>query len=214
MQLHLASGGQIGLFPEHIACWNWLRSTLHGIPPGTAMLNLFAATGGASLAAAHSGASVTHIDAQQSALKQAARNCADTPIRLIREDVQRFVERALRRGQHYPLMVLDPPSFGRGPKGQTWDINRDLPTLVATLAELIGPAPLGLWLSTHSNGWDPTALAQLLADNFAGADIQAFPLAIASIDGRQLASGSAATARWPTADNGQAATADHHQRQN
>jgi len=198
--LRLANGGQVGIYPEHIACWRWLASVLTNAPPGTAMLNLFGATGGASLAAARHGAAVTHVDAQQGALSLARANLdghGEPPVRIIREDVQRFVDRAVRRGQHYPLIVLDPPSFGRGPKGQTWRLDRQLPGLLESLATLLGPQPLGLWLSTHTPGWDDAALARLLRDTLPTADIHAFPLAVRSRDGRRLASGYAATARWP-----------------
>ena len=196
MRLRLAGGGQIGLFPEHIACWHWLAALLRGRPAGTRMLNLFAASGGASLAAARAGAAVTHIDAQQSALSQAAANGSQLGLRIIREDVPRFVDRARRRGQVYPLIVLDPPSFGRGPKGQTWSLNRDLPALIETLSALLGPAPVGLWLSTHSNGWNSDTLADLLTNALPSARIQAGPLGVGSVDGRLLASGNAATAQW------------------
>ena len=210
MHLRLAAGGQLGLYPEHIACWQWLRTTLATAPattPATTpMLNLFAASGGASTAAARCGAAVTHVDAQQSALELARANlgaAASANPRIIREDAQRFVVRAQRQGRHYPLVVLDPPSFGRGPKGQTWSLSRDLPPMMATLADLLGSHPVGIWLSTHTLGWTPQQLQELLQHSLPDGPpdmrLQAFTLGVRSVDGRILSSGSAATANWHTA---------------
>ena len=206
LRLRLADGGQVGLYPEHIRCWQWLRDTLHNAPPATAMLNLFAATGGASLAAATVGAAVTHIDAQPGALALARSNLEPLAARsqrpsarIIREDIKRFVARAQRHGRHYPLIVLDPPSFGRGPKAQTWSLNRDLPDLMRSLASVLGPHPLGLWLSAHAPDWNPPRLRQLIQNSAPGARLRNYTLGVRSIDGRILAGGVAATANWPSA---------------
>ena len=201
LHLRLAAGGQVGLYPEHIHCWRWLRATLKDAPPATAMLNLFAATGGASLAAASAGAAVTHVDAQHSALVLARANIAQPGVpdaRIIREDIKQFVARAQRQGRHYPLIVLDPPSFGRGPKSQTWSLNRDLPELMRALATLLGPRPVGLWLSTHTPEWGPQRLRRLLLDTLPANRLQSFALGVRSIDGRILGGGVAATVSWPT----------------
>lgn len=199
LHLRLAAGGQIGLYPEHIHCWRWLRDSLQDAPPATPMLNLFAATGGASLAAASAGAAVTHVDAQHGALALARANLAQPGVadaRIIREDIKQFVARAQRQGRHYPLIVLDPPSFGRGPKGQTWSLSRDLPALTRRLAALLGPHPLGLWLSTHTPEWDSSRLRQLVRDTLPAARLRSYPLGVRSIDGRILRSGVAITANW------------------
>jgi len=201
MRIGLGNGGQIGLYPEHIACWSWLAERLANAPDGTPMLNLFAASGGASLAALRHGAAVTHVDAQNSALQLARVNLDSKPeqpgnARIIREDVGRFVARARRNQHHYPVIVLDPPSFGRGPKGRTWSLNRDLPDLIAALADLLGPEPVGLWLSTHTPGWDDRALSNLLHQHLPKARIRAFELGVATPDGRILPSGHAAVAQW------------------
>ena len=197
LHCRLADGGQVGIYPEHMACWRWLAAVLHDAPPATPMLNLFAASGGASLAAARAGASVTHIDAQAGALTLARANLAAYEVRLLREDVPRFVARALRRGDHYPLIVLDPPSFGRGPKGHTWRLDRDLPALMAQLHELLGPTPLGLWLSLHTPGWQGDALTGLIRETLPGATARSFPLGLRSRDQRVLDGGHAIVCEWP-----------------
>lgn len=203
LHLRLAAGGQVGLYPEHIRCWRWLRATLQNARPATPMLNLFAATGGASLAAASAGAAVTHVDAQHGALALARANLStlDThtgqqPARIIREDIKHFVARAQRQGRHYPLIVLDPPSFGRGPKSQIWSLGRDLPPLMSALASLLGPHPLGLWLSTHTPEWDLPRLQQLMRDTLPLSRLQGHTLGVKTIDGRVLGSGVAVTANW------------------
>lgn len=197
LHCRLANGGQVGIYPEHIACWNWLTALLADTPAGTPMLNLFAATGGASLAAARAGATVTHIDAQASALTLARANLAAHRVRLLREGATQFVARALRRGDHYPLIVLDPPSFGRDPKGRTWSLDRDLPPLMMQLRELLGSRPLGLWLSLHTPGWHRDALTALIDKTLPTATPHAFPLGLRSRDGRVLDGGHAVICAWP-----------------
>lgn len=215
--ISLGSGGQVGIYPEHISCWRWLRGLLARRPAGAELLNLFAASGGASVAATRRRAAVTHLDALNSALNLARRNLArvapepagpDTEPagspRILREDAVRFARRCRRQGRRFDLILLDPPSFGRGPKGQTWVLERDLPGLLEDLAALL-PAqpdsgPTGLWLSTHSRGWDAARLAAvagpLLERTRPGARMQAFELGVAASDGRVLASGHALTVVW------------------
>jgi len=194
VHLKLAGGGQVGLYPEHVACWRWIGERLHGCYhiENLRVLNLFGGSGGATAAALRAGADVTHVDAQKAALAQARSNAGDKGVRWIREDVMTFVRRAARRGEAYDLIVIDPPSFGRGPKGQTWDIRRDLVPLVKTLAQLMSPECRGVWLSAHSPDWGADALAQLLIDALPSRSVVRLALGTSTSDGRALPAGVAA----------------------
>ena len=129
--------GQLGAFPEQRANWRWLRAACEARPSSVRVLNLFGYTGGSSLACAASGnAEVTHLDGAKAAVTRARSNAelsglAEQPVRWIVDDVLTFAERAVRRGDQYDAIVLDPPAFGRGgPKKRDWRIERDLPRLL------------------------------------------------------------------------------------
>jgi 23S rRNA (cytosine1962-C5)-methyltransferase len=168
-----ASGGQVGLFPEHSTLWPGLtqasaaaRDDL-GRPPE--VLALFAYTGGASLAAALGGASVTHVDSSRPAIAWGRRNAdlsglADRPIRWLPDDARAFVRRERRRGRRYDGIVLDPPSYGHGTGA--WRIDDDLPPLLEDLAALVGPAPRFVLLTAHTPGYGGDRLASLVREHF------------------------------------------------
>lgn len=195
MHCRLADAGQVGVYPEHVACWRWLRRRLC-VASGARVLNLFAATGGASLAAAEQGAEVVHVDAQQAALELARVNLGDRAVRLIRDDVRSFTARAVRTGRRYELVILDPPGFGRGPKGRVWSLRRDLPELLRCLAGLLSDRPLGIWLSAHSRGWSGEDLSRSLAEALRGPRPRILELGVRAADGRCLAAGAAAVVEY------------------
>lgn len=160
--------GNVGLFPEHAAHWIWLQELLRPRAGEAEVLNLFAYTGGATLAAARAGASVTHVDAARAVNEWARLNARRSglegaPVRYLADDALKFVRREARRGRRYDLLVIDPPTFGRGAKGEVWKIERDLQALLAACGDLLGPAPLGLLLTAHSPGVTPAVLRGLLA---------------------------------------------------
>lgn len=167
-----AAGGQVGVFPEHAATWAWLDKSVRaaaaklGRPPK--VLSLFAYTGGSTLACARAGAAVAHVDSSRPAIGWARRNAElsgldGAPIRWLADDARAFVQRERRRGQTYDGIVLDPPSYGHG-KG-AWQIDDDLPGLLADLAALIGPKPSFVLLSAHTPGYDAERLEGLVREH-------------------------------------------------
>jgi len=165
-QVRLTGFGNVGVFPEHTAHWPWMQELLRGLPAAR-VLNLFAYTGGATLACAGAGADVTHVDSARSVNGWAAENASlsapiSGPIRLIAEDATKFAKREARRGRKYHGIIIDPPTFGRGAQGEVWKIERDLWPLVATCAQLLEDKPLFTVLTAHSPGITPRVLAAAL----------------------------------------------------
>lgn len=199
--------GQVGLFPEQSANWDWIakRCGAHGKQHGraTKVLNLFAYTGGSTLAAAAMGAEVTHVDAAKSVVTWARRNAehsglAEAPIRWIVEDAQKFVARELKRGNRYDGVILDPPSYGHGPKREEWKLARDLVGLVDDCKKLLSEMPAFFLLSCHTPGYgEPELGAALTTALFGrcGAGVQTRRLDLVSQDGPRLSAGHAAF--WP-----------------
>jgi len=187
--------GHLGLFPEQAANWQWLREQLR---PGDRLLNLFAYTGGSSLAAAQAGARVTHVDAVRGVVNWAAENARAAGLESIRwivDDALKFVEREGRRGHRYEAIVLDPPTFGRGPKGQVWKLERDVVRLLDGCRALLAEEPRLLLLSAHTPGITPGVLANLAIDaSPAGGTVEAGEMVV---DGpRPLPSGCYARVVW------------------
>jgi 23S rRNA (cytosine1962-C5)-methyltransferase len=195
--------GHLGVFPEQAANWDWIARQVTRASRTLRVLNLFAYTGGSTLAAAAAGAEVVHVDSAENTVAWARRNAelsslAEMPIRWIAEDAKKFAERELRRGNRYDAVILDPPSYGHGPKGETWKITRDLLPLLTTCAELTEGQRAFMLLTCHSPGFDPPEVEAILADAVFGtcqAGATARPLTIPCADGRQLPSG--VVARWP-----------------
>jgi 23S rRNA (cytosine1962-C5)-methyltransferase len=193
--------GQLGLFAEQAANWDWMSERV-ARRTSCRLLNLFAHTGGGTLAAAAKGARVVHVDAARNAVAWARRNAVrsrldQAPVRWIVEDAIRFVHREMRRGQRYDAIVLDPPSYGHGPRGESWKLARDLPPLLQACAQLLAPQPGFLLLTAHTPGYGPAELAPLLAQCIRGlppADVQSTRLSLTSTDGRRLSSGVVALA--------------------
>lgn len=167
--------GHMGLFPEHAAHFPWLRAAAAGRAdaPPLEVLNLFAYTGAPSVACAQAGMRVTHVDAAQSIVDWGRDNASRTPastapIRWIVDDCASFLRREVRRGRGYDAVMLDPPSFGRGPKGNVFKIETDLVPLLDLCLELVGPRPAFALLTSHTPGLTPVVLENLLAERFAG----------------------------------------------
>ncbi|MBT3470226.1 MAG: hypothetical protein HOD72_14965 [Opitutae bacterium] len=158
----------IGLFPEQATQWKWLlNQTLKDLGTPPKLLNLFGHTGAATLAAAFAGFAVTHVDSSKPALSQARENqklsnLEDAPIRWIQEDASKFIEREIKRGNSYDAIILDPPVFGRGPKGQTWQIERDLPILIPRLKKLLTEQYHFLFLNIYAGELSLDSLKPLL----------------------------------------------------
>jgi 23S rRNA (cytosine1962-C5)-methyltransferase len=151
-----------GVFPEQAAHWSWIRETVNDHP--LKILNLFAYTGGATMAGLSKGATVTHVDSVKSALDWASANLTASglsgkPVRWIAEDAQKFVAREVRRGNRYDGVILDPPRFGRGPKGEVWKLEPDLPKLLSNLKMLLSPIPALFLVNVYTADVSPITLA-------------------------------------------------------
>ncbi len=161
--------GHLGLFPEQETQWKWIEKTVEACPTKPSILNLFAYSGGATLAAAKAGASVTHVDASAGMVSWARENAKlnqleNAPIRWIVEDVKKYLTRCERRGERFDGIILDPPSFGRGPKKELFKIEEDLPPLLLQCVKLLSDKPLFILFSCHTPGFTPIVLKQLLEE--------------------------------------------------
>jgi 23S rRNA (cytosine1962-C5)-methyltransferase len=159
--------GHIGIFPEQAACWDWIAGQLEQDRRPAKVLNLFAYTGGSTLAAAQAGAEVVHVDAAKNVVLWARRNAlasgmSAAPIRWIVEDARRFVARERRRGNEYDAIILDPPSYSHGPRGESWKIEQHLPDLLNNCARLTAGRCRFILLTCHSSGLNNTQLKYLL----------------------------------------------------
>ena len=190
-----------GLFPEQAANWDWMRSLVKG-RPGASVLNLFAYTGGASVALALSGAQVTHVDAARGMVAWAKENRALTGApedrcRFIVEDAKAFVQREIRRGKTYDGILMDPPSFGRGPSGEVWKLEDELYPLAALCAQLLSPNPLFFLINGYTTGFQPAVLGNILSRAIPGrlkGSIDARELCLPVSSGGVLPAG--ASGRW------------------
>lgn len=157
-----------GLFPEQAANWDWFSPLIRASKRPVKVLNLFAYTGGATLAAAKAGASVTHVDASKGMVTWAKENAiasglGDAPIRWLVDDCVKFVEREIRRGNTYDGIIMDPPSYGRGPKGEIWKIEDNIHGLVKLCCRLLSDDPLFFLINSYTTGLAPSVLSYLLA---------------------------------------------------
>lgn len=210
MQLAPLPSGQIGIFPEQYANWEWIAEQVArkaeqiNQPKPVRVLNLFAYTGGSTLAAAAAGAEVTHVDAAKSMVARARTNAelsglADRPIRWIVEDAVKFCQREVKRGNEYDAVILDPPSYGHGPKGEAWSIRRDLLPLLDLCSQLTANTRLFILCTCHTPEIGKAELSAYVSDGIVGHCGQ--PPRVSelqlrsSADGRALPSG--VCARWP-----------------
>ena len=160
-----------GLFPEQAANWNWFSQlTADAVSKGrqVKVLNLFAYTGGATLAAAAAGASVTHVDASKGMVTWAKENAissglTDAPIRWMVDDCVKFVEREIRRGNHYDAIIMDPPSYGRGPKGEIWKIEESVYPLIQLCSQILTDNPLFFLINSYTTGLQPAVLSYMIS---------------------------------------------------
>ena len=162
-------GGEWEFFdlPEQAANWDWFSKKIRTSGRPVKVLNLFAYTGGATLAAAAAGASVTHVDASKGMVQWAKENAAssglsDRPIRWLVDDCVKFVEREIRRGNHYDAIIMDPPSYGRGPKGEIWKIEEAIHPLVKLCTQILSDDPLFFLINSYTTGLQPAVLAYML----------------------------------------------------
>ncbi len=156
-----------GLFPEQAANWDWMREKIEKSGRTVKVLNLFGYTGGASLACAMSGANVTHVDAAKGMVQWAKENrdlshIPETRFRFIVEDALRFVEREIRRNSLYDGILMDPPSYGRGPSGEVWKLENELYHLVDTASRALSDQPVFFLINSYTTGFQASVLANML----------------------------------------------------
>lgn len=161
-----------GLFPEQAVNWEWSGNLIREAKkknPGKEIkvLNLFAYTGGATVACADAGAAVTHVDASKGMVTWAKENAAasglaNAPIRYLVDDCVKFVEREIRRGNHYDAIIMDPPSYGRGPKGEIWKIEEKISPLVQLCTKVLADKPLFFLINSYTTGLQPAVLSYML----------------------------------------------------
>lgn len=157
-----------GLFPEQAVNWDWFSQKIKSSGRPIKVLNLFAYTGGATLAAAAAGASVTHVDASKGMVGWAKENAKasgleSAPIRWIVDDCVKFVEREIRRGNHYDAIIMDPPSYGRGPKGEIWKIEDAIYPFILLCEKLLSDSPLFFLVNSYTTGLAPAVLSYMLS---------------------------------------------------
>lgn len=156
-----------GLFPEQAVNWDWFSELIKNAGRPIKLLNLFAYTGGATVAAAAAGASVCHVDAAKGMVAQAKQNAAlsglaDAPIRYIVDDCVKFTEREIRRGNKYDAIIMDPPSYGRGPSGEIWKIEDNIDRLVSLCAQVLSDSPLFFLINSYTTGLSPLTMKYIL----------------------------------------------------
>jgi len=184
--------GHLGIFPEHKMHWAFVKEALKG--KKAKVLNLFAYSGGVTLAAALAGAEVTHVDASKGMVSWARDNaalnqCEDRPIRWIVDDVSKFCTRELKRGRSYDAVILDPPTFGRGAKGEVFKIEEHLPPLLDLIVKLLSPKPLFVLLTCHTPAFSQSVLSHLLKERLKGAQVTAGETLLESQSGFALPCG-------------------------
>lgn len=156
-----------GLFPEQAVNWDWISSKIKNADRPVKVLNLFAYTGGATLAAAKAGASATHVDASKGMVTWAKENAAasglaDAPIRWLVDDCVKFVEREIRRGNVYDAIIMDPPSYGRGPKGEIWKIEESIFPFLELTSQVLSKNALFFLINSYTTGLQPAVLSYML----------------------------------------------------
>lgn len=156
-----------GLFPEQAVNWDFMINKIKGANRKIKVLNLFAYTGGASVACLSAGASVVHVDSSRGMIDWCKENVKsngyeNAEIRYLVDDVVKFVQREIRRGNHYDAIIMDPPSYGRGANGEVWNIEKDLSNLIELCSQILSDEPLLFLINSYTTGLSPTVLSNLL----------------------------------------------------
>lgn len=157
-----------GLFPEQAVNWSWIINKIHSESRSVNVLNLFAYTGGATVAAAYAGAEVCHVDAAKGMVAWAKENVElsglkDRRVRFITDDVMKFVKREKRRGNAYDAIIMDPPSYGRGPNGEVWKIEDSLYDFINECVDVLSSKPVFFLINSYTTGFSPTVLGNILS---------------------------------------------------
>lgn len=202
-QLKPFSFKHTGLFPEQAVNWDYMSRKIKAAGRPVKVLNLFAYTGGATVACADAGASVTHVDASRGMVTWAKENAAssglkEAPVRYLVDDCVKFVQREIRRGNHYDGIVMDPPSYGRGPGGEVWKIEEKIHELVGLCAKLLSDDPLFFIINSYTTGLQPAVMSYLINIEVTrrfGGRVSADEIGL-PVSGNNLVLPCGATARW------------------
>lgn len=187
-----------GLFPEQAVNWDRMRELISNAGRAVNVLNLFAYTGGATVACLAAGASVCHVDASKGMVERAGENVRlsglkDKPVRFIIDDCKKFVQREIRRGRKYDAIIMDPPSYGRGPNGEMWKIESELYPLVELCTEVLSDNPLFFLINSYTTGLQPMVLKNILTltvgCKFSG-EVEAYEVGIKTEEGIDLPCGA------------------------
>lgn len=199
--ISLSSFKHTGIFPEQSENWRWIMEAVERSGRKVSVLNLFGYTGGATLAAAKAGAEVCHVDGSKVSVARAGENAKlsgldEKPIRWIVDDVMSFVKREVRRGNTYDGIIMDPPTYGHGPKREVWNIEKDLPELISECQKILSKDPLFLLINGYASGYSAVAYKNNLLDLLGSqaGEIEYGELALGSKTGRLLPAGI--FARW------------------
>ena len=185
-----------GLFPEQAVNWDRMASLIRGAGRPVKVLNLFAYTGGATVACAKAGAEVVHVDAAKGMVERAGENARlsgiRSGIRYIVDDCKKFVQREIRRGNRYDAVIMDPPSYGRGPGGEMWKIEESLFPFVKLCAEVLSEQPLFFLINSYTTGLQPMVLHNILKLCLAGRSgkIDAYEVGLPTEEGIPLPCGA------------------------
>lgn len=190
-----------GLFPEQAVNWNMMIDLIKKANREIKVLNLFAYTGGATVACTSAGAMVTHVDASKNMVDRAKQNMKlsnliDKPTRYIVDDCKKFVEREIRRGNRYDAIIMDPPSYGRGPSGEMWKIEDNLFDFVKLVSKLLSNKPLFVLINSYTTGLQPLVLRNILQLVFGKDNIDAYEVGIMCNDGLILPCGASGVKTW------------------
>ena len=190
-----------GLFPEQAVNWNMMIELIKKANREIKVLNLFAYTGGATVACTSAGAMVTHVDASKNMVDRAKQNMKlsnliDKPTRYIVDDCKKFVEREIRRGNRYDAIIMDPPSYGRGPSGEMWKIEDNLFDFVKLVSKLLSNKPLFVLINSYTTGLQPLVLRNILQLVFGKDNIDAYEVGIMCNDGLILPCGASGVKTW------------------
>ena len=192
-----------GLFPEQATNWEWFSNLIKNAGRPIKVLNLFAYTGGATLSASAAGASVTHVDAAKGMVgwakeNAASSNLADRPIRWLVDDCVKFVEREIRRGNKYDAIIMDPPSYGRGPKGEIWKIEDSIFPFIELTMDILSDDPLFYLVNSYTTGLQPAVLTYMLSMTVKkkyGGEVESSEIGL-PVSGNGLVLPCGASGRW------------------
>lgn len=190
-----------GLFPEQATNWDMMINLIKNAKRPIKVLNLFAYTGGATVACTSAGAVVTHVDASKNMVDRCKQNMSlsnlgDKPVRYIVDDCKKFVEREIKRGNFYDAIIMDPPSYGRGPSGEMWKIEENLFDFVKLCKKVLSDNPLFVLINSYTTGLQPLVLNNMLNLVFGKGNIEAYEVGIKCEDGLILPCGASGVKVW------------------